>query len=340
MIRTRFSPRWAWSTEAAAATIALGALVAMSNSAHADPAGIALLAYAPLIYAAGMQEKERWVLPFAAGSALGGSITLLYAHGADTILYAAALGVLGLALWTLGRAALVWVGRHPVVDMHRYLGLGLLVVSAIAGFAFPDRTGAGSLGSVLAAVALLLTGLVLWLDSREFQFRPNHYAAIVAACSAGFFVARNVTLMSWELLGPGVGLIATGLLLRGDQEFKVNVWARRLLVGAGLALAMGWAAVLTVEGDVWWLVALLVEGAVTVAAGISLRSRVLLAGGGAALALASLRALLLIAQAGYLFVAFGAVALVLIGVATALALGRERYMSGTRGVRAQLATWD
>ena len=103
---------------------------------------------------------------------------------------------------------------------------------------------------------------------------------------------------------------------------------------------MGWAVVLTVEGDVWWLVVLLIEGALTVGAGVALRSRVLLAGGGAALALASLRALLLIAQAGYLFVAFGAVALVLLIVATALALGRERYLSGTRGMREQLATWD
>ena len=160
------------------------------------------------------------------------------------------------------------------------------------------------------------------------------------ACSAGFFVARYVGLDSWELVGPGAGFVAAGISLRREGAFKVDVWIRRLLVAAGLGLAMGWAVVLTVEGDVWWLVVLLIEGALTVGAGVALRSRVLLAGGGAALALASLRALLLIAQAGYLFVAFGAVALVLLIVATALALGRERYLSGTRGMREQLATWD
>ena len=62
-------------------------------------------------------------------------------------------------------------------------------------------------------------------------------------------------------------------------------------------------------------------------------SRVLLAGGGAALALVSLRALLTVAQAGYLFAAFAAVALVLLVVATALALGRDRYRAGAQGMR-------
>jgi len=98
--------------------------------------------------------------------------------------------------------------------------------------------------------------------------------------------------------------------------------------------------VLTVTGDPHWLVVLLIEGALTVAAGIVLRTRVLLGGGGAALALVSLRALLSVAEAGYLFAAFAAVALVLLVVATALALGRDRYRTSTRGMREQLANWD
>ena len=47
-----------------------------------------------------------------------------------------------------------------------------------------------------------------------------------------------------------------------------------------------------------------------------------------------------VAQAGYLFAAFGAVALVLLAVATAIALSRGRSFAGTRGIRDQLATWD
>jgi hypothetical protein len=235
---------------------------------------------------------------------------------------------------------MVWFGRHAVVDTHRYLGLGLMVVAGLAGFAFPDRTGPSSLGAVLGAVALLLTGGVLWLDARNFGFRPNLYLALVSATAAGYFLARDIRLESWELVPPGLGVIACGIRLRMEKGFRVDHWVRQLIIATGLGLVMGWAAVFTVTGDLFWLVALLVEGALTVGAGIVLRSRVLLAGGGIAVALVSLRALLTVAQAGYLFVAFGVVALVLLAVATALALSRDRALAGARDVREQLAHWD
>jgi hypothetical protein len=340
IVRTRFWSRWALSTEAGAATLGSGALLALAADGHPDPAGIALLAYAIVVYAAGMQERERWVLPAAAATALAGMITLLDAHGADTILYAAAVGVLGLVIWVAGRVALTVLGRHAVIDMHRYLGLGLLTVAGLAGFVFPDKTGPSSEGAALATLALLITGGVFWLDAQTFGFRPNLYFALVSASTAGYFVARGVRLESWELVPPGFGLIACGIRLRHETGFHVGAQPRQLLVGIGLALVMGWAAVFTVTGDLFWLVALLIEGAITVGAGIVLRSRVLLAGGGAALALVSLRALLSVAQAGYLFAAFGAVALVLLAVATAIALRRGRSFAGARGMREQLATWD
>jgi hypothetical protein len=340
VVRTRYGTRWALSIEAGAATLASGALLALAADSHPDPAGIALLAYAVVVYVAGMQERERWVLPAAAVIALAGMITLLGAHGADTINYAAAIGVLGLVIWVAGRVALTFLGRHAVIDMHRYLGLGFLTVAGLAGFAFPDKTGPASEGATLAALALVITGGVFWLDARTFGFRPNLYLGLVSASTAGYFVARGVRLESWELIPPGLGLIACGIRLRQEKGFHVRAQPRQLLVGVGLGLVMGWAAVFTVTGDLFWLVALLIEGAITVGAGIVLRSRVLLAGGGAALALVSLRALLSVAQAGYLFAAFGAVALVLLAVATAIALSRGRSFAGARGMREQLATWD
>ncbi|MFI5282166.1 MAG: hypothetical protein ACHQ0J_03460 [Candidatus Dormibacterales bacterium] len=340
VLRTRYWRGWALSVEAGAVTIAIGTLAAMSNRSDPDAAGVALLAYGVVIYAAGMQERQRWVLPAAAATALSGATTLLYSRGADTILYAAALGALGLVIWAAGRVAFMRQRRNAVVDMHRYLGLGLLTAAAIAGFAFPDRTGPSSRGAVLAAAALLVDGAVLWLDSRDFGFRPNHYLALVSAAAAGYFVARDLRLESWELVPPGLGMIASGVLMRGDTVLPVDSRIRRGIVVAGLALVMGWAAAHTVTGDLPWLVALLVEGSLTVGASIVLRSRVLLAGGGAALALVSLRALLTVAQAGYLFAAFGAVALVLLAAATALALSRDRTLAGARGMRAQLAEWD
>jgi hypothetical protein len=312
----------------------------MNTSGHYEAVGIALLAYAPLIYTAAMQDRWRWVLPVAATVALLGAVIVLGAHGADTILYAGALGVLGLLIWVAGRVASTRLGRDPLIDMHRYLGLGLLGVSGLAGFFFPDRTGPHTLGANLAAAGLLVTGGVLRLDAQTFRYRPNFYLALVAATTAGYFGAREISLVAWQLVPPGLGLIACGILLRDDRTFRVDKRIRRLIVAAGLGLVMGWAAVLTVTGHPSWLVILLIEGALAVAAGIVLRTRVLLGGGGAALALVSLRALLSVAEAGYLFAAFAAVALVLLVVATALALGRDRYRSGTKGMREQLANWD
>jgi hypothetical protein len=340
LVRTPYGSRWALSIEAGAATLASGALVALASDGHPDPAGVALLAYGVVVYAAGMQERERWVLPAAAATALAGMITLLDAHGADTINYAAAVGVLGLVIYVAGRVALTFLGRHAVIEMHRYLGLGLLTVAGLAGFAFPDKTGPASEGATLAALALLITGGVFWFDAQTFGFRPNLYLALVSASTAGYFVARGVGWESWKLVPVGLGLIACGIRLRQETGFHVGPQPRQLLVGVGLGLVMGWAAVFTVSGDLYWLVALLIEGAITVGAGIVLRSRVLLGGGGAALALVSLRALLSVAQAGYLFAAFGAVALVLLAVATAIAFSRGRSFAGARGMREQLATWD
>jgi hypothetical protein len=312
----------------------------MSAGGYPDPAGIALLAYAPQVYTAAIQERARWVLPVAAATALLGAITLLYSHNADTIYYAAALGVLGLLIWVAGRISTLWLGHEKLVDMHRYLGLGLLGVAGAAGFFFPDRTGSHSLGAVLASAGLLITGGVLWVDAQTYKDRPNFYLAIIAATTAGYFIARDVGLPSWQLVPPGLGLVACGIRLRTEREFHVDVHIRQLIVAFGLALVMGWAGVLTVSGDLYWLVVLLIEGAITVGVGIVLRSRVLLAGGGAAMAVVSLRALLTVAQAGYLFAAFAAVALVLLVVATALALGRDRYRVGAQGMREEFAHWD
>jgi hypothetical protein len=340
MVRVSFGRRWALSVEAGGVSIAVGALVAMSSSGYPDPTGIALIAYAPLVYTAAIQERARWVLPPAAAAAMLGEITLLHAHNEDTIYYAAALGVLGLLIWVAGRISTLWLGHDRLVDMHRYLGLGLLGVAGAAGFFFPDRTGAHSLGASLAAAGLLITGGVLWLDSRTYKDRPNFYLAMIAATTAGYFVARDIGLPSWQLVPPGLGLVACGIRLRTEREFRVDVRIRQLIVALGLGLVMGWAGVLTVAGDMYWLVVLLIQGAITVGLGIVLRSRVLLAGGGAAMAVVSLRALLTVAQAGYLFAAFAAVALVLLVAATALALGRDRYRVGAQGMREELAHWD
>jgi len=340
-LRSRAAPPWAWSVEGAAAGIA--AIVVIGALAHGDKdlAGTALLAYSPVIFTAGVQESQPAGVVGAVAICVAGVFTLLADHRADTLLYPAALAVVGLSTWVAVRLFAPRIGaRDPSIDAGRLLGIALLVAAGASGFAFPDRTGAGSIGAALAMAAFLVAAGILVFDARFFGLAQNLYAGLLLGSAAGFFAAREAGLPEWELGLPGVGLVACAVLLRQESRFHMSQRARQAGVAAGALLAMGWAIAQTLAGGPSWMVVLLVEGALMVPAGMVLRSRVLLACGAAAVALVSLRALLAIAQAGYLFVAFGLAALVLLVAASGLALGRDRFTTTTRGLREQLGQWD
>ena len=61
----------------------LASCLAINNDP--DPAGIAILAYAPLIYTSAMQDRMRWMIPVAPAAAFGGATILLASRNADTI---------------------------------------------------------------------------------------------------------------------------------------------------------------------------------------------------------------------------------------------------------------
>jgi hypothetical protein len=340
-LRARLVPLWAWSVEVAAAGVALVVVAIAYSTSDADVAGVALVAYSPIAFTAGVRERRWPYAPAAVALGLAGMFTLLADHRADTLLYPAALGAVGLIAWIAARLLdALGAVRDEFVEASRWLGVGSLVVAGAAGFAFPDRTGAGSAGAALAAAAFIVSAAILALDARHFALPQNLYAGLVVGSAAGFFLAREAGLREWELFLPGLGLIACGVLLRGESRFQVPQRGRQALVTAGALLAMGWALVQTVTGDPFWMVLLLLEGSAAVAAGIVVRSRVLLSCGAGGVALVSLRALLNIAQAGYLFVAFAVVALFLLAVASALALGHDRLGGPARGLREQLTHWD
>lgn len=340
-LRARVIPRWGWSVELAAALLGMVVVGFAYSNGDADIGGVALLAVAPVVFVAGIQERHWAFPPVALAICTAGLYTVFYDHGADTLLYPAGLGLVGLISWVSARA--MSPGGPPrdlFIESARWLGIAALLVAGSAGFAFPDKTAAWSLGAVLAASAFLVDAGVLVLDGWHFE-RPQHsYAAIVVAAGAGFFLAREVGIPDWELLLPGLGFIACGLLLRREARFTTPQLWRQGLVAMGALLAMGWAIGQTIDGAQYWLVVLLLEGAAAVAGGVVFRSRVLLAIGAGAVALVSLRALLYVAQAGYLFIAFGLVALVLLMAAAALAFGRDRLGGDTRGLRDQIAGWD
>jgi hypothetical protein len=340
-IRTFRPAAWAYALQAAALVPAAGAVVAAYGNLQLDVAATAVLAFGAIVYAAGAQERQPWYLPFAAALIVTGLFTLLGSRSADTLLYPAALGTVGVVTWGAGALTGTQLGRrHSLVTMHRILGLSLLIVAALAGFAFPDRTGAHSLGGGLALVALLITAVVLWADAELYGRPQNLYLAVLAASAAGCFVTRELGLNAWELAAPGGAIMGCAVRLRTERRFRVDATVRQAAAAVGMVMVMGWATAETLTGSGAWLVVLLVEGVLAIGAGITLRSRVLLVGGAAALALVSLRALVTVAEAGYLFVAFGAVALTLLVAAAGLALGRERFGPSAGGLREQLSHWE
>jgi len=163
---------------------------------------------------------------------------------------------------------------------------------------------------------------------------------VLALSASGCFLARELGLDSWEFAPPGLAVIGCAVRLRTEHRFSVDATLRQAAAAVGMVMVMGWAATETLTGSGAWLVVLMLEGVLAVGAGIALRSRVLLVGGGVAVATVSLRALVTVAEAGYLFVAFGAVALTLLVAAAGLALGRERFGPSAGGLREQLSHWE
>ena len=115
----------------------------------------------------------------------------------------------------------------------------------------------------------------------------------------------------------------------------------QLAVGGGALLILGVTAWQAVVDTGWTNAVLLVfEGAAALVAGIGFRSRVLVLAGGAALGVAALKSLFVLVQNGYLFVAFGAVALALLGLGAALALFRDRLQEARSSITEQWGEWN
>ena len=253
----------------------------------------------------------------AAILAFMGIALTLAAAGAAPIWYPVALGALSVAVYA---GQVPWERLYDRgsdwIAAHRYLGLGGAGMTALSGFALFDYTRPGTLGCALAGLAVLVFAGLVAVDGRRFGHPVWDYAAAFAASLATYFAARYFALANpeWYLAGPGLTLVAIGLRMPFDARLKPDHRLPQLAVAAGALLILGVTASQAVVDPGWTnTVLLVIEGAASLVAGIGFRSRVLVVAGGAAIGVAALRSLFVLVQQGLLFVAFGAVALTLLG---------------------------
>jgi hypothetical protein len=228
--------------------------------------------------------------------------------------------------------------------MHELSALGVLALNALISFGGPGFTAAGSTGALTSLVAdLTLAGLVLGYGRTEAIAGADYVAALIASLG-GFWIARffDLTNAQFAVLLPGACLLVIGLVMRRRSHID-RIWSD-VSLGAGAALLLGTSWIQTYAGpgdDTSIYTALLVvEGIVAVGAGISIKSRVLVTTGGAAISLAALRALFQVIQVVPLSVVFGAVALLILAVAAVLALGRDQLRDAGTAVGGFWRDWS
>ncbi len=326
------------------------ALRALAGRRWAEPAyvlaglGRELIVYAGIAYAIAAVERS----PEAViGSALAGAVGLVAAlagGGAAHIWYPVALGVLALVVYA---AHLAWERARPEwaagIAAHRFLGLGGTAAAALSGFALPGDTGPGSAGALLATAGLLVLAGLLAFDGRRRRLPLLDYAAVVVASLATFFVARYLDAQNpqWYVAAPGLALVACGLRLPHDARLGETGPRVQAPTAIGAALLLGTTAVQAFTDTGWvYTAVLVVEGVTALVAGIATRSRVLVVAGAAAVGGGGLRALFVLVQQGLLFVAFGAVALLLLALGAALAMLRDRFQRAGGAVAAAWRDWN
>lgn len=143
------------------------------------------------------------------------------------------------------------------------------------------------------------------------------------------------------MAAPGLTLIAIGLRIPHDRRLLVDHSVAQVLTALGIAFLLGTTAFEALTDQGWAHTAFLAaEGAAALLAGIGFRSRVLVVAGGAAVGVAALRALFVLIQSHLLFVAFGAVALLLLALGAAMALLRDQVLEVRAGFSDSWREWN
>jgi hypothetical protein len=234
--------------------------------------------------------------------------------------------------WTLYGASLLWTGTTRMAwrSMHRYSGLALMAVTAVACFGFPDFAITGNSDAFAALAATWALALMLAVDARVGAMAGFDYAALITASLGSYWIAHELGASNpqWYVAAPGITLVAAGILLHADRRFRMPLPSTaNAMIGLGAAALLGLTAIQTIDPALstsLYTGILLLEAIAALLVGIATRSRALVLAGAAGAALASLRALVMLIQEAPLFIVFGLVAIVLLGGAAALAVLRSR----------------
>jgi hypothetical protein len=289
--------------------------------------GFALLAYAAAIYLATALEKFAYGVPTAGLVAAFGLLDLLQAASADPHWYPLTFTLLawGLYLATFLFDASEWA------RMHRYSGLALMALTAVGCFTFPDFASTGNPGAFSALAATWALALMLAIDARAHTTPALEYVALITASLGVYWIAHYIGASNpqWYFAPPGLAFVAAGVMLLTDRRFNApTAQTANGLIGLGAAAVLGTTAIQTFDPTLSFSLytgVLLCESIAALLFGIALRSRALVLAGSAGVALASLRALVILIQEVPLFIVFGIVAMLLLTGAAALAVLRARF---------------
>jgi hypothetical protein len=336
VLRQLLSRSWAWPLYACFAALGLGVVTVALVEPGWLVAGGCLLIYAAFGYTIALLERQTWGLAAALLAALAGVGCVLAAENAKGDYYLSGLAGFGVVVYLIG-TTLESTLAGPV---HRYLAQACLGLAAVASVFSAVSPATIALCSV-AAIAVF--GLDVWLR----RVAPSEYLAVLAASLLAVAMARqlNLTDLLYQVVVPGVALIGAGGRASTDERLPERILLARLATAAGCLLVFGTTAVLAGDAraasdarstHTAWLT---VEAAAGMVAALGLRSRTLAIASAIALGWAALMAVSLLAAVLPLSLIFGVVAVVLILVATGLALLRGSLGPASDSARTAWSSW-
>src|SRR5438105_4809408 len=154
------APFYAWAGAVAAGVVYLGA-----QQNERTILGVALLAYAATIYVATAVEDEPYGVPLASLLGALGLFSLLVAGSAAVQWYPLTFT---LVAWAIYAAGFAWrrAERQIWRAMHRFSGLALMVLTALACFSVSDFSTTGNPGAFAALAAIWALAVMFAVDAR------------------------------------------------------------------------------------------------------------------------------------------------------------------------------